>query len=470
MSASRFDVLVLGGGTAGCVLAGRLSENPDCAVCLVEAGPDYGHFSNGAWPTKVVDALWRPFSHPWASDRADRSAFRSRILGGCSTQNGCVMLEGSRHDYDEWGDGWTYDEFLPYLRRARETFRTRPPVEEMLSPWHRAFVEVGGAASILLSVNEVDGVRWNAAFAYIDPARSRPNLTIVANTLVERILFDRQRARGALTSAGALHADTVVVASGAYGTPGILLRSGISPETGLPAGERLRDHSGVGFRLEATERLQSEMRTFAAKRPRFIEQVALRLQSSTSPDDHWDIFVFPWLESDLSISAAVVAYKPRSTGAVRLSGPDAETPLAIDNGFLSDPRDAEVLAEGIEMFRELLATAPIKCYATREKIPGAHIRSGLYARAGVRSFLHPVGTCPIGSVVGPDGAVLGYDALFVADASIMPTIPRANPHLTIAGIAERIAELIQTRRPPSSATGQLDEYDRRRGIAEEIKT
>ena len=121
-----YDVLVLGGGAAGCALAGRLSENPDRTVCLVEAGPDYGHLSEGRWPADILDPRWLALeSHLWErADEDDRSQARARILGGCSAHNACVLLEGAPSDY-EWGGDWTYEAFAPYLRRAYETLARR---------------------------------------------------------------------------------------------------------------------------------------------------------------------------------------------------------------------------------------------------------------------------------------------------------------------------------------------------------
>src|SRR5918911_5183231 len=212
--ASRFDVVVLGGGTAGCVLAARLSEQPDRTVCLVEAGPDYGPFAEGRWPADILDARWLALSHSWETDREDRSQLRARILGGCSAHNACVLLEGAPADYAEWGPGWSYDELAPHLRRAARELRARRLDDEELSPWHRAFAEAAGGDAIVHDVNEVDGVRWNAAFAYVDPARGRPNLSVLADTLVDRVLLDGDRAVGAATSAGEVEGGTGVRAAG----------------------------------------------------------------------------------------------------------------------------------------------------------------------------------------------------------------------------------------------------------------
>ena len=150
-------------------------------------------------------------------------------MGGCSAHNACVVLAGAPADYDEWGEGWSHAAIAPYLERAERELRVRRFADEELSPWHRAFARAAGADAIVHPVNDVGAVRWNAAFAYLDAARGRENLTIRADTLVDRVLFSGDRATGVATSDGELRADHVVLAAGAYGSPGILLRSGVGP-------------------------------------------------------------------------------------------------------------------------------------------------------------------------------------------------------------------------------------------------
>jgi choline dehydrogenase-like flavoprotein len=119
----RFDVVVAGGGTAGCVVAARLSEEPSRSVCLVEAGPDYGRYERGLWPADLLDGFRLAFSHSWETEREDRSQLRARVLGGCSAHNACVVLRGVSSDYD-WGDGWSYAALEPYFDRAEEMLPT----------------------------------------------------------------------------------------------------------------------------------------------------------------------------------------------------------------------------------------------------------------------------------------------------------------------------------------------------------
>ena len=448
----RFDVLVLGGGAAGCVLAARLSENPDRSVCLVEAGPDYGHHDEGRWPEDLLDARWLALdSHRWErDDEDDRSQIRARVIGGCSAHNACVLLRGAPSDYD-WGPAWSYEQLEPYLRTAEETLRMRPIPEAELSPWHRAFREAGGPESLVHAVNVVDGVRWHTGFAYLDPARTRPNLTIVADMLVDRLVVEDGRAAGAVAGGRELRAEVVVVSASAYGSPGILLRSGIGPAeelarhgiglvAELPVGEGLADHVGTGAGWKPSERLVEETRVHEGQYGLCMAQVTIASRSRSCPPGINDLFSFPALEPGPEISAAVFAMKPLSRGSVRLNAREAEEPLAIDHGFLRDERDAVVLLEGFERLRELAANEPICGYAAGELRPGAEVDAERHVRETARGFFHPVATCAIGEVVDERCCVRGFENLYVVDASAIPEIPSANTHLSTIALAERAAE------------------------------
>ena len=200
----RFDVLVVGGGTAGCVLAARLSEDPSRTVCLLEAGPDYGAYEDGGWPAELLSARVMPTSHDWGVGGEDERSLGARVIGGCSAHNACMIVRGTPADYDEWGGPWAYDRFAPYLDRAEAALSTIPANTAQPSPLHRAFAESArtagfaraGEAASLVSVscgpfpaNVRGDVRWNAAFAYLDGARARPNLRVRGATLVDRVLL-----------------------------------------------------------------------------------------------------------------------------------------------------------------------------------------------------------------------------------------------------------------------------------------
>ena len=448
----RFDILVVGGGAAGCALAARLSESNERSVCLVEAGPDYGALAEGGWPADLLDARWLALeTHCWGRDDPDdRSQLRARVIGGCSAHNACVLLEGAPSDY-EWGLGWSYDALRPYLRRVAETLQAHVILDEELSPWHRAFRDAGGADSIVHPVNIVDGVRWNTAFAYLDSARGRSNLTILADALVDRVLLADGRATGALAGSRELEAGVVVLSASAYGSPAILLRSGIGPTdelrrhgieavAELPVGEGLIDHVGTGAGWEPSAQLLAETAAHEAEHGLYMGQVTVAARSRSCPPGISDLFVFPAVDPGPELSGAAFMMKPHSRGSVRLHGRDPETPLAINHGFLSDERDAEALAEGFDRLRELAASEPVRRYALRELRPGAEVDAERHVRETARGFFHPVATCAIGRVVDERCCVLGFENLYVVDASVMPTIPSANTNLSVVAIAERASE------------------------------
>jgi choline dehydrogenase len=456
------DVVVVGGGTAGCVLAARLSEQPDRTVCLVEAGPDYGPLADGRWPADMLDARTLPMSHLWETDVEDRSASRARIIGGCSAHNACAVVWGSRADYDEWGPGWTFLELEPCLRRAEAMLGTRRDREGDLSPFHRALLDAGPRIGLpwLDDLNDLDAtvgiaplpvnaraaVRWNTAFAYLDEARARPNLTVVPDTLVDRVTFTRGRADGVLTDRGRVGAGLVILAAGAYGSPSVLLRSGVGPSADLdrlgveivedlPAGQGLVDHPGAGMEWTVAPA------HVPGPGPVFSVSLLARGRSDLCPEDTWDIHLLPWLDHGAhgwQTTAVVYLLKPDSRGSVELRSVDPRVPPAIDHGFLADSRDLERIVSGIQLMRALAAEAG----AGDELRPGADADLPSYLEREVRGIFHPTGTCAIGTVVDRSGAVLGVEGVAVADASIMPAIPRANTNLATVAIAERIADLL----------------------------
>jgi choline dehydrogenase len=287
-------------------------------------------------------------------------------------------------------------------------------------------------------------VRWNTAFAYLDGARPRRNLTILAETLVDRVVIERGRARSVITERGELTAELIIVSAGAYGSPAVLLRSGLGPRRDLerlgidvvgdlPVGQGLVDHPGIGIEWEVAASHVPE------PGPVFSTSLLVRGRSDTCPEDTWDIHLLPWLEElpdGWRTSAVVYLLKPDSRGSVTLRSVDPRVPPVIDHGFLSDDRDLVRLGSGLALMRRLATEAG----AGPELRPGVGADLERYLRSEVRGIFHPTGTCAIGRVVGPDGAVHGVAGLVVADASIMPTIPRANTNLSTIAVAERLAD------------------------------
>jgi choline dehydrogenase len=470
-----FDVAVVGGGTAGCVLAARLSENPDRRVCLVEAGPDYGHRSDARWPGDLLDPRSFTFTHDWGTGGEDDRSLGARVIGGCSVHNACMALAGTAADYDEWGTEWSYARIAPYLDRAREMLRVASANTPDPAPFHTAFLEAADALGLpllddpddlarptgvaRLPANVVDRVRWSTALAYLDDARPRPNVTILAETLVDRVVIDGTRAVAVTTAAGdRIEAATIVLAAGAYLTPAILLRTGVGPEDelarhgipvveALPVGESLLDHHGTGIRWSRTDALDRETADHAARTgPLFRPHAVVKAASSACAPNSWDLHLLSWTnpaddESGYEGSMSSFHMKPGSAGSVRLRSRDpAELPI-VERGFLRDPGDLATVVEGLELARELAAQEPLARLLGRECEPGTEDLPA-YARRTMRNYFHPAGTCGIGRVVDPEGRVLGVEGLVVADASVMPTLPRANTNLTTVAVAERLAETI----------------------------
>ena len=470
----RFDVVVVGGGTAGCILASRLSENPDRRVCLLEAGPDYGPLSSGRWPADMVDARWMPWTHGWGAGGEDQRTLGARIIGGCSAHNACVMVQGSPADYDEWGAEWSYGQLHPFLDRARATLRTAPQNSDHPGPIHVAFAEAASAAGFArlddpddpgqpvgiaqFPANVVDGKRWNAAFAYLDDARGRSNLEIHDQTLVDVVVIDGRRATGVVAADGSrFDAEVVVLAAGAYFTPSLLMRSGIGPEPDLaragvplvqplPVGERLLDHCGTSVSWEPGDRLRDAIEQHDQESDLYETSTVLKAASASCVEGSWDLHLLSTIGRHPETGGYLVGVsffhmKPLSTGRVRLRSPDPTHEPVVERGFLSRGEDVSTLLEALELARALAATTSLNEGLGTELRPGA-IDPEEYVRTTVRNYFHPAGTCPLGDVVDTECRVLGLEGLVVADASIMPTIPRANTNLTTAAIAERVASLL----------------------------
>jgi choline dehydrogenase len=460
-TARGFDVVVVGGGSAGCVIAARLSEEPDRSVCLLEAGPDYGFRRAGAWPRELVDARVMTDAYDWRDDDSHLGA--ARVIGGGSAVNACAWLRPPDADLEDWGPDWAPADLHPCFDRVHETLGPRHFEGHELSPWWRAVAyatsEAGigpGAAPMPLSVHGTE--RWNAAFAFLDPARERPNLTVLGDTLAERLVVSGERALAVRAivdgQASEVNAGTVVLCAGSYGSPAVLLRSHLGQ--GLPIGEGLAEHFGVRIRLEPSDELIAALEQHLEEHDLFLAQGMVRAERPSADD--WDLHLLPMLlptgssrveaqaEKPYSLGLTAMLLQPEWRGRVTLASDDPMgIPRATPVAFRGPDLDAAV--EALELAREMLATPAGAAAVERELLPGDDAPRGKEARAFLAAetpsrYFHPTGTCALGSVVDAGARVRGFDNLYVADASLIPHPVRAGTNFTVLAVAERVAELI----------------------------
>lgn len=507
-SDGQFDIVIVGAGPAGCVLARRLTEDPARRVALVEAGPDYGPEPT-AWPADLRDPSFiYPDSHPWGYLHAGRPANRplalprARVVGGSSTINACVWVRGSAADYDDWAalgnPGWSFDDLLPYFRRAEADPFGGPlhgsdgpvPVfrvaEADLNPVDRALAaaaeslgfpylaDLNGDAAQRPGVgptpkNIAAGVRMNGAFTYLAPARQRPNFTLIPNALVDRVCVEDSQATGVRLADGReVRGRQIVLCAGAYGSPAILLRSGIGPAGGLQAlgipvvadrpgvGAHLLDHPNLVF-FEGDDFAPYVIRTEHAPAAQTISPLLIKARSQQAAEDI-DLYLFYGFlrEETHGHWAAYFGINlevARSQGRVCLTSPDPAATLEIDHRYFADSSDLEALCDGAELLARLISTEPLA--AVVDPVPGGapawrdrdELRAWVHDH--VETTFHPSSTCRMGPVSDPGavvdhvGQVHGVAGLRVADASVFPTIPRANIHCTVVAVAEKLADAIR---------------------------
>jgi choline dehydrogenase len=480
------------------VVAGLLAEKSDESIVVLEAGPDFGPYHGGRWPTDLLDARALGYTHDWKYTSEDTYpdrivAFeRAMVIGGCSSHNGCAAIWGSRIDYDTWAaaglDGWSADELLPIFAHANERMRVKDYAESEVTPFHRAILAAAEAAGIPRTadlndldedegispspVNIVDGVRWNSAFAYLDPVRDRSHLTVIGSATVDRIEFEKGRASRVHfigpDGPETIQAGRIVISGGTYGSPPVLLRSGvgdpaslrnfgIAPVHDLPGvGRNLHDHPAVQLSWAGTPELVARMRTFAADAWMPEEQSIAKIRSRHYPENQagFDLHIYPVggpTADGWRWDFPVACMNPRSRGEVTLRSTDPTISPRLQHRYLGDEagHDRQVLIDGVRKAREIAAQSPLRELLGEETLPGTSAQTdddiGRWVENNVFHYYHPVGTCAMGSASDPmavtdaRGRVHGLENVYVADCSIIPEIPRANTNIPAVVIGERIA-------------------------------
>ncbi len=529
----EFDYVVLGGGSAGCVVASRLSEDPSVSVCLLEAGGEGRDVLIRA-PLGFAAAMprgrnsWNYSTVPQPGLNGRRGFQpRGKALGGSSVLNAMIYARGPRSDYDSWAAlgnaGWGFDDVLPYFMRseANAIHRDSPlhgvdgPLQvtnlRSPSPLNDVFLAACQAQGIPFTndlngpthggcyhvqVTQRDGERHTVAAAFIHPNLDRPNLEVRTDAHVTRVRFDGRRAVGADYVAGRTPATVrarreVIVSAGAFGTPQILMASGVGPGAHLQqlgitpvldspgVGQNLQDHISalliykalvpdhtVGISPVGVARLARAMWQWKRHRTGLITSCAAEsgVYYRTAPDVEvcdMEMELIVGIGDDHGrklhlghgYSAHLLLARPRSVGEVRLASPDTHDDPLIDPRFFSDPYDMETLVKGTQIALDIMADPAFDRYRGEMLIPydrndPAQIEATLRQHADTE--YHPCGTAKMGpdsdamAVVDPQLRVRGLDGLRIADASVMPAIPSNNIHAPVLMIGEKCADMIRS--------------------------
>jgi choline dehydrogenase-like flavoprotein len=521
----QFDTVIVGAGSAGCVLANRLSAEPAHRVCLVEAGPEDRspliHIPAGilgTLPRRGVNWAFETEPQPGLGGRRGYQP-RGRTLGGSSSINAMIYMRGHRSDYDDWASlgnpGWAYEDVLPLFRKSEDQQHGANAfhgsggelsVADLASPAaaSHAFVESAARAGLarnpdfngasqdgagLYQVTQRRGRRCSAAVAFLRPALSRPNLTVLTGRHATRVVFEGGRAAGIEVAgrggtARIAAAREVILSAGTFGSPQLLLLSGVGPREelarhGIPlrhelpgVGANLADHIdlALAYRSGDTRLMGITPRTalralkgYFEWRDRgtgllttnFAEAGAfLRTRPGLARPDVQLHFVVGLVDDHArrlhygyGVSCHVAVLRPRSRSRVGLRSADPREAPRIDPNFLAEPEDLATLAAGVEQARAIMAGAPMAPHCGEELFTEGTGESALIAQIRRRAdtIYHPVGTCRMGAdamaVVDPALRVRGIAGLSVADASVMPTLVGGNTNAPTIMIAEKAALL-----------------------------
>ena len=499
-----FDIVIVGGGTAGAVLAARLTEDAERTVCLIEGGPsDVGDdrvLRLRNWINLLGTEL--DYDYPTTPQPRGNSNIRhsrARVLGGCSSHNTMISFLPLPADFADWesrgASGWGYEAMVPYFNRLLN--RIEPVAEKDRYAIAKDFVVAANAA---LGVPEIadfnakpfeDGVgffsvgyepetntRSSSSVAYLHPILDRPNLTLLLETWVEKLLVSDSgaatgvRVRRPDGSQAVINArDEIVLCAGSIDTPRLLLHSGIGPAEQLRAlgidvvadvpgvGENLIDHpeSVIVWETRGPLPPESAMDSDAGL---FVR----RDDSDPRPDLMFHFYQIPFCENTAPLGYPVPEHgvcmtpnipRPRSRGRLYLTSADPAVKPALDFRYFTDPEgyDDRTLVEGIRIAREVARTAPLSDWLLREVAPGPDVvgdeELSEYARRAAFTVFHPSGTCRMGAaddelaVVDPELRLRGVSGVRIADASVFPSMPTVNPMVAVLMIGEKAADLLR---------------------------
>lgn len=523
-----FDYIIVGAGSAGCVLANRLSENPKHKVLLLETGG-----SDKSIFIKMPTALSIPMNtdkyawqfntekEPYLNNR-EMHCPRGKVLGGSSSINGMVYVRGHAKDFDEWeahgAEGWNYQACLPYFQKAETWYKGNDAYRggngelgvnngnEMKNPLYTAFIKAGEQAGYDITsdyngkqqegfgpmhMTVKDGVRSSASREYLDPVKSRKNLTIVTGALVTKVVLEDKVAKGVeyvvngkVETAAA--SNEVILSAGSIGSPHILQLSGIGDKDILEkagvdvkhhlpgVGQNLQDHLEFYFQYKCKQPITLNRKLGLISKG-LIGARWLLNRSGLGATNHFESCAFirskadvEWPDIQYHFLPAAIRYdgksafdgdgfqvhvghnKPKSRGSVTLQSANPTVPPKILFNYLQHPDDIEGFRACVRLTREIIAQSAFDDFRDGEIQPGEHIQTDeeidAFVREAVESAYHPSCSCKMGedemAVVDSQTNVHGIEGLRVVDSSIFPTIPNGNLNAPTIMVAEKAADII----------------------------